>query len=59
MVNFFWGLLNLIVGVALLKAAPFSVGLNPGFVVFLLGIAVLGTPLSRHFGAVRLGKRTK
>lgn len=56
MINFFWGLFNLAAGLILIKVSPISVGLNPGFIVFLLGIAVLGTQLSRHFGAVRSSK---
>jgi hypothetical protein len=57
LVNFFWGLLNLVVGLILLKTAPVSVGLNFGFLVFLLGVVALGAPLSRHFGAVKSGKK--
>ena len=52
MVNFFWGLFNLLAGLVLLKISPVSVGLNSEFVVFLIGVTVLGTLLARHFGAV-------
>jgi hypothetical protein len=57
LVNFLWGLLNLVVGLALLKAAPVSVGLNSGFLVFLLGVLALGIPLSRYFGTLRSSRQ--
>lgn len=57
LVNFLWGLFNLLLGLALLAAFPLSIGLNLPFVACLLGALALGTYLSRHFGAVRAGKR--
>ena len=57
LVNFLWGLLNLVVGLVLLKVAPVSIGLHFGFLAFLLGVVALGAQLSRHFGAVRLGRQ--
>lgn len=52
-VNFAWGLLNLIVGLVLLSNWPVRVGLNASFLIFLLGIGVLGVYSSIHFGKVR------
>lgn len=56
-VNFLWGFFNAIVGLVLLKTAPVAVGLNPGFILFLLGIAVPGVYASRHFGSVRASRK--
>lgn len=50
--NFFWGLFNLLVGVALLSVFPIIAGLNAGALSFLVGAVALGTYLSIHFGAV-------
>jgi hypothetical protein len=52
-VNFAWGLLNLIVGLVLLSNRPVRVGLNASFLIFMLGVGVLGVYLSIHFGKVR------
>jgi hypothetical protein len=51
--NFAWGLLNLIVGLVLLTNWPIRIGLNTSFFVFLLGVGLLGAYASIHFGKVR------
>jgi len=52
-VNFAWGLLNLIVGLVLLSNWPVRVGLNTSFLILLLGVGVLGVYSSIHFGKVQ------
>jgi hypothetical protein len=52
-VNFAWGLLNLIVGLVLLSNWPVRVGPNTSFLSFLVGVGVFGGGLSIHFGKVR------
>jgi hypothetical protein len=52
-VNFLWGSANFFVGLYLLERHPVSVGLSADFLVLLLGVLVLGTHLSMHFGKVR------
>ena len=51
--NFAWGFFNLVVGLALLSTWPVLVELDASFLVFLMGIGVLGVRLSIHFGKVR------
>jgi hypothetical protein len=53
LVNFAWGLFNLIVGLVLLSNWPISVGINASFLIFLLGVGILGVYASIHFGKVR------
>jgi hypothetical protein len=53
LLNFAWGLFNLIVGVALLSNWPVRIGLNASFLIFLLGVIALGARLSVRFGKVR------
>jgi hypothetical protein len=55
LLNFVWGMFNLIVGALLLSRWPVQAGLNGSFLVFLLGAAALGAPLSVRFGKVRRG----
>ena len=52
-VNFFWGAANFFVGLYLLTAHPVTVGANPGFLVLLAGVLLLGWNTSVHFGRVR------
>ena len=52
-VNFAWGLFNLVIGLALLGNWPIRIGLQPPFLVFLAGVAVMGAFSSTHFGKVR------
>jgi hypothetical protein len=52
-VNFAWGLINLLVGLVLLSNWPVRVGLNGSFLLFLLGVIILGVYASTHFGKVR------
>jgi hypothetical protein len=58
LVNFAWGLLNLFVGVVLIWTWPVRVGPNASSLIFLLGVSVLGTFSSLHFGKVRRGSQT-
>jgi hypothetical protein len=53
LLNFAWGLFNLIVGVVVLSTWPVHVGFNASFLIFLLGVAALGARLSVRFGKVR------
>ena len=53
LVNFAWGLLNLIVGLVLLANWPIRVSFNASFLIFMLGISVLGVFSAIHFGKIR------
>jgi hypothetical protein len=55
--NVFWGLFNLVAGLALLSAAPLSIGMNTGFASALAGAGVLGAYVAQHFGKVRTRNR--
>lgn len=52
-VNVFWGMLNVVIGFALLGYAPVSIGLNLPFALLLLGAFVGGSAVARHFDRVR------
>jgi hypothetical protein len=52
-VNFLWGLFNLLAGGWLWSLYPVRPGLFPGFAVLVLGALVLGLYLALHFGKVR------
>jgi hypothetical protein len=54
LVNFFWGLFNVLAGAGLLARHPVSIGVDPGFIALVCGAAAIGTYLSLHFGKVRL-----
>jgi hypothetical protein len=51
--NFAWGLLNLVAGMVLLQRWPIHIAPQAPFLVFLLGVAVMGAYSSTHFGRVR------
>ena len=57
LLNFFWGFFNLVAGLSLLAVSGISLGLNPGFILFLAGFAGLGASMARHFEAVRAGRK--
>jgi hypothetical protein len=59
LVNFFWGLFNLLAGLYILNAHPVSFGPNPDFLTMLAGAIVLGCWISVHFGRVRARKGGK
>jgi hypothetical protein len=52
-INFAWGLFNLVAGLALLRKWPIHIEPQAPFLVFLLGVAVVGAYSSIHFGRVR------
>lgn len=52
LINFAWGLLNLLAGLALLSYRPVAIGLTASFGIFLLGVVVLGSYLSVRFSKV-------
>ena len=56
MVNFAWGSLNLVIGLALLDEHPVAGIPTPEGGALLAGFLVLGFYCSRHFGRVREGK---
>jgi len=56
LVNFFWGLFNLLAGSYLVSTHPLSFGLNPDFLSLLGGVILLGVWVSVHFGRVRRKK---
>jgi hypothetical protein len=53
LVNFLWGIFNLVIGVLLLSANPVEIGFDPRFAVLIAGALTIGTHLSLHFGKVR------
>ena|SRR5579871_1191096 len=56
LVNFLWGLVNLIVGLYLLSLDPAIIGITFDLAAALLGALAIGVYLSIHFGKVRAGK---
>ena len=52
-VNFLWGLANLLVGLYLLSRHEVIFGINPGFMAVLIGVLAIGTFTSVHFGRVQ------
>jgi len=55
-VNFLWGAVNAIIGLALLAQHPFVFALNLETTAFALGALLLGFWIARHFGKVRAGR---
>jgi hypothetical protein len=53
LVNFLWGTLNAVIGLALLVHHPFAPGLNVESAALLVGVLVMGVFTSVHFGRVR------
>ncbi|RDV00659.1 hypothetical protein [Trinickia dinghuensis] len=53
LVNFLWGLLNALIGLALLAYHPFTPGVNVDSAALLVGVLVMGAFTSVHFGRVR------
>lgn len=52
-VNVFWGMLNVVIGFALLGYAPVAIGFNAPFILLLLGGFIGGSLVARHFDRVR------
>lgn len=53
LVNFLWGMLNALIGLALLVHYPFAPGVNTDSAALLVGVLVMGVFTSVHFGRVR------
>ncbi|MDR7006616.1 MULTISPECIES: hypothetical protein [Paraburkholderia] len=53
LVNFPWGMLNALIGLALLVHHPFAPGVNVDSAALLVGVLVMGAFTSVHFGRVR------
>ncbi|WP_020066039.1 hypothetical protein [Paraburkholderia caledonica] len=53
LVNFLWGMLNALIGLALLVHRPFAPGVNVDSAALLVGVLVMGAFTSVHFGRVR------
>ncbi|ABE36622.1 putative membrane protein [Paraburkholderia xenovorans LB400] len=53
LVNFLWGMLNALIGLALLVHHPFAPGVNVDSAMLLFGVLVIGVFTSVHFGRVR------
>jgi hypothetical protein len=58
-VNFFWGLFNLLFGLCLLSRNPVDVGFNFEFLTLIAGALIIGSHLSLHFGMVQREKAEK
>ncbi len=54
LVNFLWGLFNLVAGSVLVMNHPIALGINAGTVLMLVGTLCLGTYLAVHFGGNNL-----
>src|ERR1700743_2433686 len=50
LVNFLWGMFNLLVGLLLLSRQPVTIGSDPAFIALMAGALAIGTYLSIHFG---------
>jgi hypothetical protein len=50
LVNVFWGLFNVIVGLVLVDKAPITIGMNGGFIAAIAGAVSLGIFAAFHFG---------
>ncbi|HEY2257521.1 MAG TPA: hypothetical protein VGI11_17940 [Variovorax sp.] len=59
LVNFLWGLLNLVAGLFLLWLHPLALNPGPSALLFLLGALLLGCYLAIHFGKVRAERPTR
>ncbi|WP_413988396.1 hypothetical protein ACMDCR_20540 [Labrys okinawensis] len=59
LVNFLWGGLNLMLGLAILAGHPVAIGFNEGFLALVAGALALGALMSRHFGKVKSGELTR
>jgi hypothetical protein len=59
LINFFWGLFNLLAGGYLLTTHPVTFGLNGDFLTLLAGVVALGGWISVHFGQVRKSKQQR
>lgn len=59
LVNFFWGLFNLLMGGWIVTTHPVALSLNPDFLAVLAGVVLLGTWISIHFGKVQARKRAR
>jgi len=55
--NMFWGVFNAVVGLLLVSAAPVAIGMNASCISVLLGAAVVGIFIAKHFGRVTAGGR--
>jgi hypothetical protein len=53
LVNFIWGFANLLAGLGLVAIRPVQLGVNVPFLLFMLGVGVVGAFSSIHFGKVR------
>jgi hypothetical protein len=58
MVNFLWGFLNLLIGLALLIRQPLTVHFYANLTALLIGVLVMGLQSSSHFGKVQQSKST-
>ena len=57
LINFLWGLANLVVGLILLARNPVTLGVNSGSLAMLAGALLLGIYLALHFGKVEGARR--
>jgi hypothetical protein len=59
LVNFLWGTLNAVIGIALLAFRPIVLRINLETASFLIAFVLVGIFLSVHFGKVRQGRADK
>jgi hypothetical protein len=53
LVNVYWGLFNLLLGVVLLSQYPLTIGLNADCAALVAGVLAIGSFTAHHFGKVR------
>ena len=53
LVNFLWGMANVVAGVTLAARHPLEIGVNPQCLAALAGALAIGVYLAWHFGKVR------
>jgi hypothetical protein len=56
LVNFLWGMSNVLITTYLLVKYPVNVGLDSSFIVLIVGAVAIGSYLAVHFGNVRRSK---
>ena len=55
LINFYWGMFNLLLGAFLISGHPPTMGINPDSIGLIVGALAVGTYLALHFGRVRKG----
>lgn len=57
LVNFYWGMLNLVAGLAIMSRHRLAFEVSPGAIAMLAGALAIGSFAAIHFGKVQAKKR--